>query len=125
MSYHYKFGSTWAERAEKMAEDLADLREHRGFAGLLDLLESEIRARLKVIMDADSDDFQVSKARDVVLALQDTLAVLHGIADKKDLQELQESVMKGFTTDEEVFREHAEALAGSGFNTPNGGGVYE
>lgn len=125
MSYPAFLSKKALEASQKAAEDLADLRGHRGYQILLDVLHGEIRQSLRVVLDPDKDDSQVYRARQTALALQDALGFLEGILTRKDLQEAQEAVMNGFTADEEILTAQQEALAQAGQLPPGGGGVYE
>jgi len=96
----------------KIADDLADLRGHRAYSVLLDILGGEIRMRLKVVLEPRATEEEVHQARQAALALQDALGFLEGIGSRKDLQEAQDVVMKGFTDDAEIAAlsaQHAES----------------
>lgn len=122
--FRYLFGNSWAERKKKADEDLAALREHRGYHALTDMLEGELRQLWNVWLREDLDQSQALQVRLEAQILMKVLVDLEGITSEKDLQEMQERQYQGFTTDAEMGAAIADHMQTSGGLSPSGEGVY-
>ena len=122
--FRYSFGSSWADRAEKQADDLHSLKGHRGYLALTDMLEGDLRACWMRWIDPDLDGMEVDRVRQEAMLITKILVNLEQMTSEKDLQEMQVRAYEGFTTDEEIQAAHGAALAQAGQLPPTGGGVY-
>lgn len=120
----YQVGGNWAERAQKAAEDLSDLRANRGYLALTDMLEGDLRALWRLWVDDAVDAGRAERYRQEAMILVKLLATMEGATSEKDLQEMQARAYEGFMTDEQMAAAHAEALNQAGQSPPEGGGVY-
>lgn len=119
----YLFGSDWADRQKRMADDLSALREHRGYHALTDMLEGDLRALWRAWLDEGLDDMEAHKVRTEAIILFKLLANLDGITAEKELREMQDRMYQGLTTDRQMDEAIAEHLQ-SGQSSPAGEGVY-
>jgi len=119
----YLMGNSWAERKAKADEDLASLREHRGYHALTDMLEGELRALWSQWLRDDIDQSQAAILRLEAQLLHKLIVELEGITSEKDLQEMQTRQYQGFTDDANMEAAIASHMQSAG-QSPAGEGVY-
>lgn len=116
----YKAGQDYASRMKAGAEDLADLRQHRGYAYLMDMLDAELRSLWRQFLDPAMDDHQAVTLRARAIWLSEFIRSLDQKTTEKAWIDEQERIFSAMHADEDLMAEAARALAGG----PPAEGIY-
>lgn len=108
----YKQGSDFASRMKAGSEDLADLRQHRGYAYLMDMLDAELRSIWRQWTDQAIPDDKATGLRTRAIWLADLIRSIDQKVSEKDWMDEQERIFSAMHTDEALLAEATQALNG-------------
>jgi hypothetical protein len=115
----YQIGKDWTSRMKAGADDLADMRRHRGYGYLMDMLDAELRSIWRAWMHVDTDHNKAEAMRQRAIWLSDFIRSIDEKMSEKAWMDEQERIFNASYTDEQLATEIAKAAGG-----PPDTGIY-
>lgn len=109
----YQHGQSYKERMERGASDVEELRQHRGYLYLMDMLDAELRTLWRTWTAEETTPEKAEGMRLRAIWLSDLIRSIDGKTSEQAWIAEQERIFTASYTDDALMAEAAAAARGS------------
>jgi hypothetical protein len=109
----YQHGQSFKERMERGASDVEELRTHRGYLYLMDMLDAELRTLWRQWTHLETSPSQAEQMRQRAMWLSDLIKSIDGKTSEQAWLQEQDRIFTASYTDDALLAEAAAAARGS------------